>query len=163
MQFILQRKVCLFLWIKVVLCSSVICWGSPTPTPPFSSLDMFLYSLVFFFASLCFSCTVINSWVLCCQTREFEVHNAVWIISGDLYSSLNTFCIHCFTGIIPDNSHPVQCFPCWLSDPVHAILSKIKSRSSGQIQNLHLKNVKLWWPVHSIIYSTPINTFWSQN
>lgn len=129
MYFILQREVCLFLWIKVVLCSSVICWGSHAPTPLFSSLACFCTAQCFF-ASLCISCTVINSWILCCQTREFEVHNAVWIISGDLYSSLNTFCIHCFTGIIPDSSHPVQWFPCWLSDPVHAILSKIKSRPS---------------------------------
>ncbi len=112
----------------------------------FSSMACFCTAQCFS-ASLCISCTVIYSCIFCCQTREFQIHHAVWIISSDLYSSLYTFSIHCFTGIIPDSTHPDECLSCWLSDPVHAILSKIKSRSfTREIQSFsRLFGDRTWW------------------
>ncbi len=59
--------------------------------------------------------TVANTPCCCCCLWWF------------LFGLAHTACIICFTCIIVNEPHPFQCFSCRLSDPVHSILTEIKS------------------------------------
>lgn len=110
--------------------------------------------------SLCLSCTEIHSWVLCCQSRQFQIHHAFWIVSSNFYSSLKSFGIVMSISSSPETAHPNQCFPRLLSDPVHVVASKSKSCSStGKTQSfsrlyhwlrrngLHILTIHSYWKI----------------
>ncbi len=80
--------------------------------------------------SLCLPCTEIHSWVLFCQSRQFQIHHVFLIVSSHFYSALKTFGIVLSLSITPNTAHPHQSFSRFLSDPVHVVVSESKSWSS---------------------------------
>jgi len=107
------------------------------------------------------------------------MHHAVAVISGDLYSTLHTAGIFCFTCIAIYTPHPFQGFSCRLSDPVHTTAAKWEPRSpAGKTQSLpgffhhrtgrnglHTLTCTVWWDEKEKIEGeshTFIWYFWSE-